>query len=254
MRISLNLKQELKLKNRLMKSAFLFFILFISIHSGLIAQSITGQELLEKSIQYHDPKGNWDTFKGPMPFRETRPNGPDRRTTMNLDNRKAYFHLDQTVENYRIEKIIENGTCSYKVNQQTTVADSLQKKFRLTCPQIERIKNYYVYLWGMPMKLRDPGTQIQKEVTKTTFMEKEVLSMKVTYDKAVGEDIWYFYFNPSNYALVGYRFYHDESVNDGEYIPLEGEETIKGIRFPKTRTWFVNKDDRLLGADILEGK
>ena len=32
------------------------------------------------------------------------------------------------------------------------------------------------------------------------------------------------------------------------------EETIKGIRFPKTRTWFVNKDDRLLGADILEVK
>lgn len=46
--------------------------------------------------------------------------------------------------------------------------------------------------------------------------------------------------------------YHDEAANDGEYIPLEGEEIINGIRFPKTRTWFVNKDGRLLGADILE--
>ena len=102
------------------------------------------------------------------------------------------------------------------------------------------------------MKLRDEGTQIYEKVTTTTFQDKEVLSMKVTYDKAVGEDIWYFYFNPKNYALVGYRFYHDEDVNDGEYIPLEGEEVINGIRFPKTRTWYVNKDDRLLGADILE--
>jgi len=237
-----------------MKSIITFFFLLLNVSFVLTAQSITGQALLEKSIQYHDPKGNWDNFKGTLQLTETRPNGADRNSTLKLDNQKSYFYLDQKREGYRIEKIIKEGNCIYKVNNSTAIADSLITKFRLTCPQLERIKNYYVYLWGMPMKLRDPGTQIQKEVTKTTFIEKEVLSMKVTYDKAVGEDIWYFYFNPNNYALVGYRFYHDEAVNDGEYIPLEGEETIKGIRFPKTRTWFVNKDNRLLGADILEGK
>ena len=51
---------------------------------------------------------------------------------------------------------------------------------------------------------------------------------------------------------MGYRFYHVEEKNDGEYITLEGEEKIKGIRFPKTRKWYYNKDDKFLGADILE--
>jgi len=235
---------------RLFTSGF-FFCLAMPF---IVAQIITGQELLEKSIQYHDPKGEWDTFNGIMNFRETRPNGADRETAMMLDNEKGIFSLDQMRAGYQVEKFIEQDQCSYKVNGTNTVADSLIQKFRLTCPQIQRIRNYYVYLWGMPMKLRDPGTQIQKEVTQTTFMEKEVLTMKVTYEQSVGEDIWYFYFQPDNFALVGYRFYHDEAVNDGEYIPLEGEETINGIRFPKTRTWFVNKDDRLLGADILEKK
>ncbi len=236
-----------------MKQIICYCLFFLITPSYIYAQTITGQQLLEKSIQYHDPKDKWDTFKGTLPLKETRPNGADRQSTLKLDNKKAYFYLDQNREGYRIEKMVKGDVCSYKVNGSATVADSLVQKFRLTCPQLQRIRNYYVYLWGMPMKLKDPGTQIDKKVSTTTFQGDEVLSMKVTYDKAVGEDIWYFYFNPTNYALIGYRFYHDEAVNDGEYIPLVGEEIINGIRFPKARTWYVNKDNRLLGADILEG-
>jgi hypothetical protein len=216
------------------------------------AQQLSGKDLLEKSIQYHDPKGKWEEFKGELTLRETRPNGPDRHPVLKLDNRKHDFHLYQEREGYRIEKIIKGGECSSTVNGSAVVADSLVKKFRLTCPRIKWIRNYYTYLWGMPMKLRDPGTKIHEKVSTATFMDKEVLSMKVTYEKSVGEDIWYFYFDPSTYALVGYRFYHEEAANDGEYIPLEGEVTIKGIRFPKKRTWYINKDHRLLGSDILE--
>ena len=237
-----------------MKS-FIFYCLFLILTPFCMdAQTITGQELLEKSIQYHDPKDKWATFKGTLPLTETRPNGADRKSILKLDNKKDYFYLNQNRAGYSIEKMVEQDVCTYKVNGSTAVPDSLVQKFRLTCPQLKRIRNYYVYLWGMPMKLKDSGTKIHEKISTTTFQGTEVLSMKVTYDKAVGEDIWYFYFNPTNYALVGYRFYHDESVNDGEYIPLVGEEKINGIRFPKARTWYVNKDDRLLGADILEGK
>ena len=235
-----------------MKSFMLSLFLLGLVPNFINAQSITGQALLEKSIQYHDAKGKWAKFKGTLQFTETRPGGGDRQSTVKLDNKKGYFYLSQNRNGNQIEKIVEQDVCQYKVNGVASIADSLVQKLRLTCPQIQRTRNYYVYLWGMPMKLKDRGTQIQEKVTTTTFQGKEVLSMKVTYDKGVGEDIWYFYFNPKNYALVGYRFYHDEAVNDGEYIPLEGEEIINGIRFPKTRTWFVNKDDRLLGADILE--
>ncbi len=237
-----------------MKQLICYCLFLLITPSYIYAQAITGQQLLEKSIKYHDPKDKWDKFKGTLPMKETRPNGAGRQSILKLDNKKDYFYLDQNREGYRIEKMVTNDVCSYKVNGSSTVADSLVQKFRLTCPQLQRIRNYYVYLWGMPMKLKDPGTQIDKKVSTTTFQGDEVLSMKVTYDKAVGEDIWYFYFKPTNYALVGYRFYHDEAANDGEYIPLVGEEIINGIRFPRARTWYVNKDDRLLGADILEGK
>jgi hypothetical protein len=78
-----------------------------------------------------------------------------------------------------------------------------------------------------------------------------LLEIKVTYDPEVGADIWYFYFDPSTFALSGYRFYHDESKNDGEYILLEGEITINGVKFPEKRAWHTHKEGKYLGNDDL---
>jgi len=77
--------------------------------------------------------------------------------------------------------------------------------------------------------------------------------MKVTYDAEVGGDTWYVYFEPERYRMVGYRFYHDEARGDGEYIVLEGEHAIGGMRIPARRSWYVNADGRYLGTDELIG-
>jgi hypothetical protein len=84
-----------------------------------------------------------------------------------------------------------------------------------------------------------------------TFMGKRYLVLKVTYEDPVGGDTWYFYFNPENYAMEVYQFFHDEAKNDGEYIILTEEESIKGIKMPKNRAWYYNSDDKYLGTDIL---
>jgi len=78
-----------------------------------------------------------------------------------------------------------------------------------------------------------------------------LLEIKVTYDPSVGKDIWYFYFDPTTYALRGYRFYHDEAKNDGEYILIDGEVTINGVKFPKNRAWYTHKEGKYLGNDDL---
>jgi hypothetical protein len=101
------------------------------------------------------------------------------------------------------------------------------------------------------MKLRDPGTIVHPTVQLKKFKEKEYLTLKLTYSPEVGKDTWYFYFDPTTFALEVYQFFHDESKNDGEYILLAGEENIRGIKMPKTRSWFYNKNDQLLGTDVL---
>ena len=81
--------------------------------------------------------------------------------------------------------------------------------------------------------------------------------LKATYDTSVGSDVWYFYFDPETYAMEVYQFYKTDDKGDvkpdsGEYILLADEETVSGIKMPKIRAWYYNKDDKYLGTDTLE--
>lgn len=107
------------------------------------------------------------------------------------------------------------------------------------------------------MKLQDEGTNISEKVALKTFKGKDYLVLKVTYDETVGNDVWYFYFNPETYALEVYQFFKtDEQGNvkteSGEYIMLSKTETINQIKIPKVRAWYYNKDDSYLATDILK--
>lgn len=228
-------------------------ILFIlsAIPSFLFSQNLTGPELLQKSIKYHDPKGEWEGFRGTLNLTETRPNGPDRTTTVLLDNSTSFFRLDQTRDGEMIMRAEENDGCHHSIKGKE-LDEGLVEKFKLNCERTKMLRNYYVYLWGLPMKLTDPGTIVHDEVKSVDFQGTSCLSLKVTYSEEVGGDIWYFYFQPETYAMIGYRFYHEESKNDGEYITLDGEEKVGNMVLPKRREWYMNKDDKFLGADILE--
>lgn len=224
------------------------FLLFSS--PSLFSQNLTGPELLQKSIEYHDPGRTWATFKGKFDLTETRPGGADRSTTLLLDNSTSFFRLDQKRGGELIMRVVENEECHHAVKGKE-LDESLAEKFKLNCDRTRMLRNYYTYLWGLPMKLKDAGTIIHDEVQSVDFQGVSCLSLKVSYEESVGNDTWYFYFHPENYALIGYRFYHDESKNDGEYIILKGEEKLGEMRLPKRREWYVNETDELLGADIL---
>ena len=101
------------------------------------------------------------------------------------------------------------------------------------------------------MKLKDPGTRISEQVSRRRFKGVEYLVLEVKYDPETGSDTWYFYFDPETYALRMYQFYHNPQANDGEYILLEGETEIEGMRIPLKRSWYTNDREAFLGADIL---
>lgn len=220
--------------------------------SNTFSQTITGPELLEKAIQFHDPKGTWETFSGKLKVIMETPNNPNRDSDIKIDLPKQYFYVKAKSGKNTTEYTIDKEDCAMRFNGDKNPADSIKKKYRLSCDRANLYKNYYTYLYGLPMKLKDPGTIIDEKVTKRKFKGKEYLVLKVTYAKEVGKDTWYFYFDPKTYAMEVYQFYHDETKNDGEYILLSEMETINAIKMPKKRAWYMNKDDKYLGTDILQ--
>ena len=234
-----------------MKKLFLslsIYFLAISIH----AQSITADQLVNRTIAFHVPDGWWDRVKMDMVIEMKTPNRPARLSNVVVDNINGGFEISVLSNDKLLEWMVDGkDSCDFKVNfvaPTVAQADSLS----LTVDRAKFLRNYYTYLYGLPMKLKDAGTRIGDEVIETTFMGKPVLALRVTYDESVGKDIWYFYFNPSTYAMVGYRFYHDEAKNDGEYIVLEDMIIEQGLRIPRNRSWFTNAEDKLLGTDYLK--
>ncbi|MEP2278913.1 DUF6503 family protein [Maribacter sp.] len=230
-----------------------YFLLSIFMLSGVLsnAQEITGNELLERAIAFHDPEDHWSTFEGKMLIEMENPKSSPRSTVVEMKLPSNYFKTTVTKDNYVIESELDNNDCTLKLNGSTSIFPKIKDSLNISCDRAKMMKNYYTYLYGLPMKLKDPGTIIEDKVIKKSFKGKSYLVLKATYEKEVGNDTWYFYFDPKTYAMEVYQFFHDESKNDGEYIFLSEMITVNGIKIPKVRKWYYNKGDVFLATDNL---
>ena len=230
------------------KSIFLLFVIFST--SQFFGQDMTGSQLLEKAIEYHDPNGNWETFSGTFNITMKTPTKSDRHSMIRVDLPNEYFNLFATQDKTSYSYILDKEKCQIYYNSNIATEEEKTAN-KLSCERAKMYQNYYTYLYGLPMKLKDAGTIIHEKVALKKFKEKNYLVLKVSYEKEVGEDTWYFYFDPSTYAMEVYQFYHEEEKNDGEFILLSGLEIVNGIKMPKKRAWYYNKGEKYLGTDFL---
>lgn len=226
---------------------------------AIAAQTVasrTAEELVAASIRHHDPAGAWRDALLVLDLQERRPDGTVRVSRLEIDNRTGAFRVsgrhEAGQEGGRLDVAVEHGACEFAVDGREPTAEEVAAR-RLDCERWTSMRNYYLYLWGMPMKLRDAGTRIDPDVVRTEFLGRPVDAIRVTYDEKVGSDTWYFYFDPNSHRLVGSRFHHDEAANDGEYLVAEGETRAGTMSLVRDLSWYVNADDRFLGKDTLAG-
>ncbi len=217
----------------------------------IIPEAPTGQTIIDRSIEFHDPNNKWGELQAHLEFTETRLGKEDRHIFIDIDNLRGNFCIMQEVKKMHVERHLKLDSCFYNIDEYEQLTDKEMEEYKLNDAKSFFIRNYYLYLWGLPMKLNDAGTKVAKEAKLFKFNGKEAYEVKVTYDKETGSDTWFFYFNPQNYAITGYRFYHNLEKGDGEYILLEESELVFGLNIPKSRSWFTHQDSTLLGTDIL---
>ena len=226
-------------------------ILTFTTSGSVGADSSRPAELIGQAIAFHDPEGLWQNGALRLQLEETRPDGPSRETTLLIDNASGRFEIATQRDEAQIDGVLDSDGCELRLDGSTEFTVEDREKYRLTCERLEWLRNYYTYLWGLPMKLLDQGTILDPEVSETTYQGEAVRAVRVRYDPEVGSDTWYFYLDTETHALVGYRFFHDEAKGDGESIILEGLVEVGGLRLPESRAWYANDEDRYLGTDIL---
>lgn len=208
----------------------LFSLFILLIQTCLSAQQQTATDIVTKSIAYHDPSGLWKRFQGTLQLTEIREKG----------NRSTQFSIDNQIGKFLFERdSIKHGmlldSC-FNVSGHTP------------CDRVETIRNYYLYLWGLPMKLKDRNTPLQDKVqTIDNWYGVPAYGMEVHYER----ENWTFFFSQKDYRLLGYQFFFNYK-DGGELILLENELEFDGIKFPKERTWHSLPGEKYLAKDILE--
>jgi len=191
-------------------------------------------DILDRSIAYHDPDGLWKDFKYELNFVASRPDSTERKTTVQIDLPKRYFRYLRPSADADLG--IQGDSCF------NAISDTVD------CTAIKRIRNYYTYLWGLPMKLKDPETDLDPEFMESSFEGQPVYRLKVTYPN----EIYYFSFDKETYQLVGEEFYKDEAKNLGEKMIRGGEVNLNGLKLPQTRAWYNTHDSLYLATDKLD--
>lgn len=214
----------------------------------------SASELLTCSITYHDPNGSWQQGLFKIIDISSRPDGTiGRRTIIRLDNRQRRFDLESHFNGRVVTATIKRTVVQdVRLDGRLDFSNEEIQHYQLAPAQILNRRNFFLYLLGLSMKLRDHGTKLDPKAKTTNFGGAPVYELRVTYEASVGSDIWYFYLDRSTCALVGHRFYHNESARDGEYAVLSNEISGQGLRLPRVRKWYRNKDDEWFITHTIE--
>ena len=223
---------RLYFKIYMMRIALVLLILSI-LNSCKEDKPVNAKEVLDRSIAFHDPHGKWQNFSYELDFVAHLPDSTKPETTIQMDHPRQFFRYIRYSDSTDLGMV---GDSCFAVGR-----DSVD------CFPIRRTRDYWTYLWGLPMKLKDPGTELDPHFKDTVFEGRPVYRIKVTYPR----EVYYFSIDKETYQLVGEEFYIDEEKQVGERMIREGEVNVDGIILPRTRAWFNTHDSLYLATDEL---
>jgi hypothetical protein len=108
-----------------------------------LAQKLSAEEVLMRSIQYHDPHGVWGTYQGSFVIMMETPGEDPRRSEIHMDQPAGRFYLH--VRKGETEKTYEwnRGTCALSFNGNAEISEEVAKEQRLTCERARMYRDYY---------------------------------------------------------------------------------------------------------------
>lgn len=108
-----------------MKKLITLFVLLFSFQG--FSQELTGEQLLDKAIKYHDPNNNWETFNGTLNVTMKTPNKPNRDSEIKINLPEEYFYVKHSREENTTEYTLNKKDCKIALNGKNP-SSSLKKK------------------------------------------------------------------------------------------------------------------------------
>ena len=133
---------------------FLFVLFFINCNAP--EKEYSGKELLEKSIQKHDPENQWSSAEFTLRIQEPRLSNPPRFSVVYMNNQNNAFKLlrsrEDKVASYGIN---ENGITTVLLDNQIVEDSTVIDRYMLQHRRVKSYQGFYQMLLGLPMSLND---------------------------------------------------------------------------------------------------
>lgn len=193
----------------------------------------SGQEVIEKSIAFHDPTAQWSDLQQKISVRSDFVY-PD----------SAFYDLVIGLDNPNRRVSYTNTTLAQRVD--FTDSSCLVVTGNSTCDQAAWTKNFYHFILGLPMTLKNDEAVIDDTVVQVSFNDTPCHRVAVDFEK----EKWHFYFSQEDDHLVGFAFNKNFEIK-AEEIRTEGLIDIDAMKFCKARSWWITTDSL---APIYSGK
>ncbi|HMP28742.1 MAG TPA: DUF6503 family protein [Saprospiraceae bacterium] len=215
---------------------YIFCTIILLQVSALSSQRITSSEIVKQCIKTHDPRGNWERFKGSFSMTIERDNQATRYFDLIFNNKKRSWQYSYQEDNDQWTYGITKGKKEVFKNR---VPLKDYKTSPITDERIQYMHDVYQYLFGVPQILIHDLRYLNPVAKDTLFDGKKVWMLSFDYQNPE-KDNWKFFINTTSYQLEGYQFYKISPHEDGEYIILNDWVRIQGILFPKQKIWYWN--------------
>ena len=229
---------------------------------------LTGESILEKSIQFHDKNNEWETANFKVIIEEPRIGNQFRHSQVALNNKTNYFKLQRNRGDSISTHISQNGNYSSLLNGQFITDSLLIKKYRLEPNRNKGYHRFYKMFLGLPMSLAYENKKI-KQLEEVNF--NSIRSYKITLEleesiaggtilnaiksfknrkESLFSKDWILYIAKNDFRLIGLEMIYPDDLKAGGRIIFKDQFNINNISIPRIRHW-RDLDNTYRGSDIL---
>lgn len=226
-----------------------FIVLLASCNSN--NNDLSGQQIIEKSIQKHDPYSKWATAEVHLRIQEPRLQNPVRYSEITLDNKNGAFSLHRNREDHVSNHVIDDNGNTITYLDGNIVTDTLLiKKYRLEPSRNKSYRRFYQSLMGLPMSLGIEKLDSVGGVSQVVFNSIESYKVPVELEKPMFSKHWNLYFSKDDFSMIGIEMIFPEDPNKGERLFFEGSIDLDGVTIPRYKHWHELSGE-YAGSDII---
>jgi|GEM_PF-3242303 len=221
-----------------------------------LTTSLHAEQIFDLVIQYYDPSGLWNSYRGEMHLYSLRPDGASKEEDLVIDNQADLYQSTLFLNGTQVTSGIRHDTVFFAINGRQNLTQEERSAYALNEKSIREKFHQYLLHFGFPMHMKQAGLLPDEQVEQEVFNGKSCLVLK--FSEALSENGLaccrhpiHLLIDSSDYSIAGVRYPEGAEGGEATYALFSEELEAGGIRIPKVKTYYSLADSGYLLTDAL---